>query len=136
MSAGGREDRGVRMLGSGRPFIINPLIRGVEDIKNVEKIINQSTPLIMVKDLGICDKSYYQVLKKYEDSKTKFYTCLVWTEKILTALDVEKINSVTDLSLIQKTPIRVMHRRALMDRKKTIFKLEASQINENFMVII
>lgn len=137
MSAGGREDRDVRMLGSGRPFImeiVNPKHKNIVNIKDIEKTINNSTHLIQIKDLTVCDKNYYAVLKKYEDSKTKFYTCLVWVSKTITTEDIEKINTVVDLVIIQKTPIRVMHRRTLMDRKKTIFKLEASQINDNFMV--
>jgi tRNA U54 and U55 pseudouridine synthase Pus10 len=139
MSAGGREDRDVRMLGSGRPFIIdivNPKIKSnpIKNLKEVESQINNTTSLIMVKNLEICDKSHYAVLKKYEDSKQKFYSCLVWTEKEISNEDIEKINSVRDLNIIQKTPMRVMHRRTLMDRKKTIYKLDAQKISDNFMV--
>lgn len=90
--------------------------------------------MIKVKNLDVCDKNYFAVIKKFEDSKQKLYTCLVWTSKVITKEDIELLNSVRDLALIQKTPIRVMHRRTLMDRKKTILKLEASQINENFLV--
>lgn len=38
------------------------------------------------------------------------------------------------MEIIQKTPLRVLHRRTLMDRKKTIIKLDAKLINDNFMV--
>jgi tRNA pseudouridine synthase 10 len=139
LSAGGREDRDVRMLGSGRPFIIdvvNPKLRNkpLDNIKAIEDEVNKNTHLIMIKNLTVCDKSYYAVLKKYEDSKMKFYTCLVLTGRNINDQDIEKINSVKDLTVIQKTPIRVMHRRTLMDRKKTIFSLDAKQINENFLV--
>lgn len=148
MSAGGREDRDVRMLGSGRPFIteiINPrkkdkyidyiTFRQLENLKEIEEQINRNSKLIFVKNLDICDKNYFAVIKKYEESKQKFYTCLVWTSKNLTEEDIDMLNSVKDLTVIQKTPMRVMHRRTLMDRKKAILKLEASKINENFIIL-
>jgi hypothetical protein len=140
MSAGGREDRDVRMLGSGRPFImeiVNPKLKTIplQDIGEIEKNINCNTKLIKVKNLSICDKSYYAVLKKYEDSKQKFYTCLVCTEKVISNEELEKLNQITDLNVVQKTPIRVMHRRTLMDRNKQIFKIDAERINENFLIV-
>lgn len=140
MSAGGREDRDVRMLGSGRPFIMdisNPRRKysALKKIKQIEEEVNKNTTLIKIMNLQVCDKNEYAVLKKYEDSKQKFYTCFVWASKKLDKFDIEKINEVKDLSIIQKTPMRVMHRRALMDRKKMIFKMEAKQVNENFMIV-
>jgi tRNA pseudouridine synthase 10 len=127
------------MLGSGRPFVIdisNPKnkFKPLEKVKELEDLINSNTTLIKVVDVDVCDKNYFAVLKKYEDSKQKLYTCFVWVEKIITQDDIELINSVRDLKVIQKTPIRVMHRRTLMDRNKTIYKLEAELISEHFMV--
>lgn len=140
LSAGGREDRDVRMLGSGRPFILeiaNPRRKyaPLQNIEEIQKIINSNTHLIEAVNLGVCDRSYFAVLKKYEDSKMKSYTCLVWASKEITDEDINTINLVKDLTVIQKTPIRVMHRRTLMDRKKTIFKMDAAKINEHFLVL-
>ena len=138
MSAGGREDRDVRMLGQGRPFImaiVNPKVKyaPLVDVKLIEDEINKNTHLIEVKNLTSCDKNYYAVLKKYEDSKQKSYTCLVYTSKVIADADIERIN-IKNLALTQKTPIRVMYRRTLMDRQKTIFSIDAKKINDNFMV--
>jgi tRNA pseudouridine synthase 10 len=142
MSAGGREDRDVRMLGGGRPFVMeiyNPRRKyeALKDLESVQKRINEGTTLIEVKDLTICEmsgKEEFALLKKYEDSKHKLYSCLVWCSKAITKDDIEIINSVKDMDVIQKTPIRVMHRRTLMDRKKTIYKLEGKIVNEHFIV--
>jgi len=90
----------------------------------------------VVKNIDVCDKNYFSVIKKYEDSKQKLYTCLIWTSKIITDEQIDMLNGTRDLTVIQKTPMRVMHRRTLMDRKKTILKLEASRVNENFLVFI
>jgi hypothetical protein len=140
MSAGGREDRDVRMLGQGRPFLVeisNPKLRfqPCRDIKQIEEEINNNTNLIKVKNLGVTDKSYYGVIKKYEDSKQKLYTCLVYSSRIITNDDIEKINTIKDLTIIQKTPIRVMHRRTLMDRNKMIYSLKVEKISDNFMIV-
>jgi tRNA pseudouridine synthase 10 len=141
MSAGGREDRDVRMLGHGRPFVMeiyNPhrLYKPLGDIQAVQKCINESSVFVEVRNLTLCDKNEFAVLKKYEDSKHKLYTCLVWCSKTITEADIEKINSIKDLDIIQKTPIRVMHRRTLMERKKIIYRLEGKIVNENFIVIL
>jgi tRNA pseudouridine synthase 10 len=140
MSAGGREDIDVRMLGSGRPFIMeiaNPKFKNkpLENIQEIQDKINANTVYIQVKNLTLCDRNYYAVVKKYEDSKQKFYTCLVCTEKPITDEDLEKLNAVRNLNLVQKTPMRVMHRRTLLDRNKTIFKIDAERINETFLIV-
>jgi tRNA pseudouridine synthase 10 len=139
MSAGGREDRDVRMLGQGRPFVMeiaNPKKRFniLNNTSELEKLINESTVLVKVRNLMVCDKDEFAVIKKYEDSKHKLYTCFVWCSRTITEEDIVKINSVKDLDIIQKTPMRVMHRRTLMERKKIIYKLEGKRINDNFIV--
>ena len=108
----------------------------MENIKNVEKELNNNTQVIQVENLDSCDQAYFDEIKEFEISKKKFYTCVVWTSRKIEEKDLEKINAVRDMEIIQKTPIRVMHRRTLMDRKKIILKLDAKLINDNFMVLI
>jgi tRNA pseudouridine synthase 10 len=103
-------------------------------LNKIQDEINTSK-YICVRNLDLCDKGYYAELKKYEDSKQKFYTCVVWASRVITKSDIEMLNKVRDLELIQKTPMRVMHRRTLMDRKKTIFRIDAYPINENFLIV-
>ena len=106
----------------------------MQKIKEVEAQLNKSTHLIQVENLYLCDQRYFDDIKQFEISKKKFYTCVVWTKRKVDQSDVEKLNSIKDMELIQKTPLRVMHRRTLMDRKKTILKLDAKIVNEHFMV--
>lgn len=136
MSAGGREDRDVRMLGSGRPFIIeivNPRISKVSD--DMANAINSASKYIQVKNISMCNHEYAQEIKKYEEYKQKFYTCVIWCQRKITEDDIKMLNEIKDLSLIQKTPFRVLHRRTLMDRNKMIYKIEAKKINENFLIV-
>ena len=137
-SAGGREDRDVRMLGGGRPFmmeIINPKKNMEKEIKKIEEEINSTSKFIKVNNLEICNKEYTETIKKAEVNKTKIYTCFVWAQKIITEEDINKLNSLKNLELCQKTPIRVLHRRSLMDRKKIVYEMKAERISNHFMIL-
>ena len=137
-SAGGREDRDVRMLGGGRPFmleIINPKKNMEKNIKQIEQDINSNSKFIKINHLEICKKEYCEIIKKAEVNKMKIYSCIVWVKKHLNENDINKLNNIKNLEVIQKTPLRVLHRRTLMDRKKIIYELKAEKINEHFMIL-
>jgi tRNA pseudouridine synthase 10 len=97
--------------------------------------VNNSSNLVQVKNFDVADKSFFDEIKKYEDSKKKNYSCVVWASQVISEEDLEKINKIAGIDIIQKTPFRVLHRRTLMDRKKHIFSLSAKRINENFMIV-
>ena len=136
-SAGGREDRDVRMLGGGRPFmleIINPKKNMENELKKIEEEINKSK-FIKIHNLEKCNKEYTEVIKKAEVNKTKIYSCFVWVQKELTDEDIHKLNNLKNIELLQKTPLRVLHRRSLMDRKKLIYGMKAEKVSEHFMIL-
>ena len=136
MSAGGREDRDVRMLGNGRPFIleiINPK-KNITDHEYLTKEINKSG-LVKVNTLSVSEKNYFEEIKKYETSKMKYYSCFVWCKKVLSDEDISNIKNVKNMNVIQKTPFRVLHRRTLMDRAKVIYKMDATKINDHFLIV-
>lgn len=65
----------------------------------------------------------------------KIYSCFVWTQKKLTDEDISKLNNVKNIDVIQKTPLRVLHRRSLMDRNKKIYGMKAEKVSEHFMIL-
>ena len=65
----------------------------------------------------------------------KYYSCVVWCKKNVDNKDIELLNEVKNLTVIQKTPFRVLHRRTLMDRNKIIYKIDATKINDHFMIV-
>ena len=137
-NAGGREDRDVRMLGGGRPFmleIINPKKNMGKSVKKIEEDINKNSAFIKVNNLEKCEKEYTEFIKKAEVNKMKIYSCFVWVQKKLNDEDINKLNSIKNLELNQKTPIRVLHRRSLMDRKKIIYELKAEKVSDHFMIL-
>ena len=135
-SASGREDVDVRMLGTGRPFAVeltNP--RNVclwqEDIDKVEELINKSTPLIAVRGLTQVSKEETSLIKEGEVEKKKQYCALVWSEGEITAGDLACLEGIKDLKIAQKTPIRVLHRRSLATRERTVYSMQSEVVDSH-----
>ena len=78
-SSAGREDVDVRMLGTGRPFVIevlNPRTRSItaEMLEKMRSTINSSSELVQVSPLEEIQQSHTEILKAGEDAKTKTYS--------------------------------------------------------------
>ncbi|XP_048130565.1 tRNA pseudouridine synthase Pus10 isoform X2 [Rhodamnia argentea] len=123
--AAGREDMDVRMLGSGRPFLVeiqNP--RHVPSdvlVKDIEHKINSSREkLVRVKNLKLVGSQGWTLMREGEAEKQKQYAALVWISRPLEDPDLLSISSVRDMCILQRTPIRVLHRRSPLDREKII----------------
>lgn len=135
-SSSGREDVDVRMLGKGRPFvfkILNPFNASnfnQETMKQIQDFINSEyNCMIRVRDLQIVTKeSVSKNLKEGEESKNKEYKALCCCSRPLTQDDIIKISNTTNVTINQKTPIRVLHRRSLAIRKRNIFKLNIDKV--------
>uniref|UniRef100_A0A3Q0RL78 tRNA pseudouridine synthase Pus10 n=1 Tax=Amphilophus citrinellus TaxID=61819 RepID=A0A3Q0RL78_AMPCI len=127
-SSSGREDVDVRTLGNGRPFameLLNPHKSRFSKVqmKQLQETINESSDKIKVRDLQIVTREAMGRMKEGEEEKTKSYTALVWTQKTIQREDISFIDNIKDLTLNQKTPLRVLHRRALAVRQRTIHSM-------------
>ena len=128
--ASGREDVDVRMLGTGRPFAVelsNPrnICLSREDLNRVQESINKSTDLIVVRMLTEVSKEETSQLKEGEAEKNKQYCALIWSEKEITATDLACLENIKGLKIAQKTPIRVLHRRPLAVRERTVYSMHS-----------
>jgi len=116
----GREDVDVRMLGTGRPFVlelVDPKVFGV-DLEALEAEINRRNEgRLSVKGLHWTEKSRISILK--ETPHAKEYEALVETE---TAVDAALLASLVGrrIEVTQHTPDRVAHRRAERDRQRWV----------------
>ncbi|KAI7690131.1 Putative tRNA pseudouridine synthase Pus10 [Sarcoptes scabiei] len=133
-SASGREDVDVRMLGRGRPFLIEisdpPCLIPDDCSRKIQQHINENFDDVKVRDLQFVSKNQSQILlKQGEQEKTKSYQALCCIDRPFTDQDSNVLNSITNLEINQKTPIRVLHRRTLIDRKKTIFEIKVMPID-------
>ncbi|KAK3581423.1 hypothetical protein CHS0354_016285 [Potamilus streckersoni] len=134
-SSSGREDVDVRMLGSGRPFVvelINPhkVKFSQQDLTNLQRKINESTEDIKVRDLQIVSKEDTLVLKEGETEKIKSYLAVCWTEDPVPDEKLEQLSQIQDLKIQQNTPIRVLHRRPLATRERVIHTMSATRIDD------
>ena len=137
-SASGREDRNVRMLGSGRNFIYEIFNSKKKFGLNFDKIkeeFNCESKLVKIKNLKISSKSEYNKIKKEENAKIKKYLAVIYTSK---KIEKDAINNLIkdNLDINQITPIRVLHQRPYKERKKQIISLkEIGKINDHFIII-
>lgn len=119
-------------MGKGRPFyleILDPKKTKYEpeDFKKLQNKINLSN-LIQVRDLQLVHKSELGKIKLGEESKTKQYNALCISKTEITQEQIDKLNSIEEVVLKQKTPIRVLHRRPLAVRERKIYKITAKKI--------
>ncbi|KAJ2650301.1 hypothetical protein IWW40_002478 [Coemansia sp. RSA 1250] len=135
----GREDADVRMLGDGRPFYlecINPRTTQLEQqqIHDIEHNLKQTNSPVQVRQLQLIKPEDTKVIKEGEENKTKHYCALVWFANQLSEEKLEEINKMgqKEIVLQQKTPIRVLHRRAPLTRPKKILSLKVVHIRGRF----
>ena len=119
----GREDIDARMLGNGRPFVLeikNPKKRRA-DLKELEKKINEyASGKVKVVGLRYSDKSEIRRLK--EESFPKVYHAKIFAdEEIQEKRLKEVLSSLEGRTIKQQTPLRVAHRRADKVREKKIY---------------
>ncbi len=130
--ASGREDIDARMLGTGRPFVIEvskPKKRFV-DLKEIEEKINAgAVGKVEVSQLHFTTKNAVRHLKKGEGAQ-KEYSLLAEFENEVSDEDLNMLEEKLSGTLIkQQTPLRVMHRRADLIRERYIYKLKVKKVS-------
>jgi len=118
----GREDIDVTTVGEGRPFvieIINPKKRNF-DLEEVEKKINENSKFVKVSNLQVTNKNKIKEIKS--SSPDKVYQAEVELEKKVSKDELENAcHLLSQIVINQKTPTRVIKRRADILRKKKIY---------------
>jgi tRNA pseudouridine synthase 10 len=127
----GREDIDARMLGNGRSFILqlnNPKIRHL-DLKKLEKKTNKvNKKKVEIHELRFSTRKEMVKLKSNAAFSNKTYDVLVEFEKDIDEksfqLKLKELKEKLENNLLlQETPLRVMHRRANITRKKKVFDI-------------
>ncbi|KAJ1272284.1 hypothetical protein BS78_06G190400 [Paspalum vaginatum] len=131
--AAGREDIDVRMLGSGRPFLVEVLnVRSVPseiEVQQIEERINNSEKkYVRVRNLNMVGNEIWTMMREGEAEKQKQYAALIWTSRELMDNDLHSISVTKDMEIEQKTPIRVLHRRSPLERKRIIHWMEIEKV--------
>ena len=130
--AAGREDIDARMLGTGRPFVLEvskPVKRFI-DLKAIEAKINaEAVGKVEVSHLCFTTRDVVRHLKKGEGSQ-KEYRLLAEFENELSDEALRTIeNQLSGASVKQQTPLRVLHRRADLIRERYIYKVKVRKVS-------
>ena len=127
----GREDIDVRMLGNGRPFVLQikePKVRKV-DLEKLKEEVNKSGKVeILDLDYGVRKDV---VFFKNEPHKKTYLALVECDEEVSDSEILELTKKLTDLTINQRTPIRVSHRRADLIRVRKVYKACANRLNSN-----
>jgi tRNA pseudouridine synthase 10 len=132
--AAGREDRDARMLGHGRPFIIEvkkPKKRSI-NLEDLKKAINDyAEGKIEVLNLRLADKEDVRELKSMECAQ-KVYRVIVRFNREVTDEEIKKLErELTGVIIRQRTPTRVLHRRSDKMREKHIYETKIKRLSGN-----
>ncbi|WP_409200179.1 tRNA pseudouridine(54/55) synthase Pus10 [Methanobrevibacter sp. DSM 116169] len=133
----GREDIDVKMLGSGRPFVLEikePKVRNL-DLSLLEKEINtENEGKTAYHNLKFVKRNRKAEIKVSSPDTFKVYRALVVCEE---DYDIEKLEKLKSLDKIEQfTPLRVEHRRAKKVRAKHVKNIEANVIDSKQFEII
>jgi len=130
----GREDVDARMLGPGRPFVIEvkkPKKRNLNLNKLAEMINKKAVRKVKVSRLRFVDKEYVRKLKQPEAAE-KVYRVIVEFDRGVENKDLLKIEQqLPNATVCQQTPMRVLHRRADLVREKHIYEAHVKRLAPN-----
>ncbi|MCS7120158.1 MAG: tRNA pseudouridine(54/55) synthase Pus10 [Nitrososphaerota archaeon] len=134
----GREDVDARMLGRGRPFIIQikkPRKRSI-DLSEIEKAINTSANgKIEVRNLKFVNRNMVKRIKTAE-SAPKTYKVIVKFDREITDEEIDKLSSSLSETIVhQQTPLRVIRRRSDKVREKKIYETRIKRISPNTILM-
>ncbi len=120
----GREDIDARMLGSGRPFVLEiaaPRIRSL-DLRRLEEAINTSQEKVAVNSLQFAD--HKAVVKIKNTVSDKVYRLKVIYEDPVDSKTVKAALKRLQGEIEQATPQRVAHRRADLKRHRKVYSAD------------
>ena len=133
------------MLGNGRPYALELInckmcpIRMSHYLSFVEKITNETYDAVESNSLRWCTKEDpYVSLEANCEDKNKTYACVCCVSKEFSAEElVEKLDALSSepLTVMQKTPIRVLHRRPNLNRTRHIYSMKTQWLNRHFFIL-
>ncbi|MET1124387.1 MAG: tRNA pseudouridine(54/55) synthase Pus10 [Archaeoglobaceae archaeon] len=121
----GREDVDARMLGNGRPFVLEVVEprRRFLDAKEVEKAINESCGgKAVVRNLRFCGSGDVERVK--EERHLKLYRAKIVFSQPVSREKLEEALEKLCGEIRQRTPRRVLHRRSDLLRVRKLHRAE------------
>ncbi len=131
----GREDVDARMLGDGRPFIIEvrePHRRSTDLAALTQEINEYCEGRVVVSGLTFVDREMVGKLKSMKHDKV--YLATVSCAGVDQDMLVRALDAITG-TIRQRTPSRVVHRRADLVRVRKVYSVMLESFSEDFAVI-
>ena len=133
----GREDIDVRMLGTGRPFVLElkrPRIRNV-DLPSLQKKTNRANQgRIEISSLRMSSKEEVRRLKDAEPEKS-YRVVIGFSEPVSSAKLLNAFGSLRQTSIEQRTPTRVSHGRTDSIRRRFVKEIELESVDADTATI-
>ena len=133
----GREDIDALMLGTGRPFVIeisSPAVRTL-DIAALQEEINQKAQgVVEVEQLRLSNREEVRLVK--DSAHDKEYRVQVSIHgKVNKGKVDEVVRTFNRTRIVQRTPVRVSHRRADLKRERYIVYVVLEDFQEERMTL-
>lgn len=129
----GREDVDAKMLGTGRPFVVevsSPKER-FPDVSMIAEEVNETADgKVAVSDLALATYEMVERVKELPARKT-YEATVQFAESIDQDLLVEAVAALDGAEIKQQTPTRVTHRRADRVRTRTVYAIEGELDTES-----
>ncbi len=137
--AAGREDIDARMLGSGRPFVVEvrePRVRSLNLRELEEEINREAQGKVEVVGLRFSSRAEVKKLKAMGDAP-KTYRALVRFGRDVSEEELRRVEeALSGAKVKQQTPTRVLHRRADLVREKSIYEVQIKKVSSNTAELI
>ncbi len=132
LHASGREDVDARMLGTGRPMVIeikNPRFRYV-DLDLVNYVLK--SPLIEAEITSYSSRSRIEYLKGEGSKKMKAYKVLVYCEKQISDDELHRLEEFfKNKAIKQRTPTRILRRKKDYLRIRKVYEVKILKISNH-----
>ena len=127
----GREDIDARMLGNGRPFVLeikNPKIRSLDLYQLEHEVNTYDNGKVEVNNLSFSNRDEISRIKGA--AFRKIYQVVIKGEKIINKEKLKKaVRALQGRTISQFTPLRVAQRRANMVREKKIYSCNIGSVD-------
>jgi len=128
----GREDADVRMLGNGRPIIIeykNPHIYTI-DLTTLNSILNSFSQWIKFDLKMTTRREAVSRIKMGSIGAYKIYRALIYSEKVLKPEELIRLEKAFEgKAVMQKTPSRILRRKSDKMRYRNVFQVKTIYVS-------
>ncbi len=128
----GREDVDAKMLGTGRPFVVevtSPKDRFPDVSALTEQVNNRNEGKVAVSDLALATYKIVERVKELPARKT-YEATVEFTEPVDEKTVERALAELDGETIEQQTPTRVSHRRADRVRTRTVYEINGELASE------